>query len=650
MLSMSDLSGSRVAEGFLEYITGYMLPSNAYFVLARTWYATEMKRPGCVWTHSLLLPADLLRTLRNAEALLSLFVRPSLALDFRYSDKLTVPPRAFQNQGLEVSPSAREDALCVLEELYTHDKGSVGVAAPSGMAMEPFLLQVWAQLWPELRAKISFCSGSLSLRVLNGRPLDLQCGPERILRELATVTASPCQHDAWEETIMADIFRPSAFRDFLRENGTGLATRRSMSVLAKIYTSFVTGAYIDALRAVARSFPLGHQALELKSTTLRRITSVAHADPLEIVNSLPLLAEQAFESVSFDLADVLKACAQQNPRRLVLAFASLREVRSEFTTLLVDALAISVSQIDFEWMSEVAPDLFSTLLLEKPAIAYQASFWDWNLSVFEKVDTFRLLLRHPGVDKQLLFNGLFASADSELLSRLVNDLSAEQLPQVLMWIQSHEQAATSLEWTSFLKSHQEQFVAWLNALDHPNLQTVVLAANVIDASPPPNKVLTATAIERLAQAVSKLPRERHEVAAFLFVTTAWVPQAVLASIFVDSFVSLHKAIAQGRLSNRAWQLIASVLVPLPDHQWDSCEKLRRAALHFIAHNQWDFRILARCLADDIDLFYDFTRTAKSFGEGREFMARVYNQSERGELSLEKKQIKELRKLLGKSFW
>jgi hypothetical protein len=35
--------------------------------------------------------------------------------------------------------------------------------------------------------------------------------------------------------------------------------------------------------------------------------------------------------------------------------------------------------------------------------------------------------------------------------------------------------------------------------------------------------------------------------------------------------------------------------------------------------------------DDIDLLYDFTQTAKAFKEGKDFMARFYDASERGEL-------------------
>ena len=33
------------------YITAYPLEESGYYVIAKSWYAEEMSRPGCVWTH-----------------------------------------------------------------------------------------------------------------------------------------------------------------------------------------------------------------------------------------------------------------------------------------------------------------------------------------------------------------------------------------------------------------------------------------------------------------------------------------------------------------------------------------------------------------------------------------------------------------------
>jgi hypothetical protein len=63
MLKMSDLSGSSVVSGFERYITAYPLESINAYALAMTWYAPEMPRPGCVWTHTIVLSTQTLATI-----------------------------------------------------------------------------------------------------------------------------------------------------------------------------------------------------------------------------------------------------------------------------------------------------------------------------------------------------------------------------------------------------------------------------------------------------------------------------------------------------------------------------------------------------------------------------------------------------------
>ena len=38
-----------------SYITAYPLSDGKHYVVAKSWYADDMERPGCVWTHSLIL-------------------------------------------------------------------------------------------------------------------------------------------------------------------------------------------------------------------------------------------------------------------------------------------------------------------------------------------------------------------------------------------------------------------------------------------------------------------------------------------------------------------------------------------------------------------------------------------------------------------
>ena len=77
MLMLSDLSGNEFIGGFERYFTGYSL-SDERIVLACTWYAEEMKRPGCVWTHSIIINAKDLacNSKMIAPAVINLFRRP----------------------------------------------------------------------------------------------------------------------------------------------------------------------------------------------------------------------------------------------------------------------------------------------------------------------------------------------------------------------------------------------------------------------------------------------------------------------------------------------------------------------------------------------------------------------------------------------
>src|SRR4051812_48001358 len=74
--TMTDLSGPRLVKGFETYLTGYIVPEDNIFALSRTWYAEEAERPGCVWTHTLLLEEEMMRHLTSLRSLLRYFRRP----------------------------------------------------------------------------------------------------------------------------------------------------------------------------------------------------------------------------------------------------------------------------------------------------------------------------------------------------------------------------------------------------------------------------------------------------------------------------------------------------------------------------------------------------------------------------------------------
>ena len=76
MATLSDWSEYVNPQDEADYITIYPLKNSEYYVISKTWYANEMKRPGCVWTHSLLISFHQLSQIADYRVFIDMFVRP----------------------------------------------------------------------------------------------------------------------------------------------------------------------------------------------------------------------------------------------------------------------------------------------------------------------------------------------------------------------------------------------------------------------------------------------------------------------------------------------------------------------------------------------------------------------------------------------
>ena len=97
MLILSNSSGGEVRLPAKGYLTGYPLGGSGKYVLARTWAAPEMSRPGCVWTHSLLIDFSDLARLVSVEGLDELFHPPDGKLHGAYKEPLEAAPGSSPN-------------------------------------------------------------------------------------------------------------------------------------------------------------------------------------------------------------------------------------------------------------------------------------------------------------------------------------------------------------------------------------------------------------------------------------------------------------------------------------------------------------------------------------------------------------------------
>ncbi|WP_428229173.1 hypothetical protein [Flavobacterium sp.] len=175
LLVQSDLSGSNIDDGFKVYISGY--PLATHYAFSKTWYADEMKRPGCVWTHTLLIQFSDLGKIPDLDQLLGYFVRPLKDYYEEYSQPILFEKDEFKN-----SITFFDDYLAVkslLAAIYNHPEKTIICPAYNSTDFEKDIVQIWSNQWPRLRRNFSFCTGSLNLKIINGAEFDFQVVPAR---------------------------------------------------------------------------------------------------------------------------------------------------------------------------------------------------------------------------------------------------------------------------------------------------------------------------------------------------------------------------------------------------------------------------------------------------------------------------------------
>lgn len=161
---LSDASGSGK---FKEYISCFPLEDDGYYVFAKTWYADEMERPGCVWTHMLLIQFDDIDCLSGRIDLQSLFCRPKKEKDSneKYKKTLMIKPK-----------NTDEDFLYCYYVIYTlfYSEKKALLEDSGTEELETALLRILPKLPSKLLMNLSVCTCSYRNRYIKNEVFSYQ--------------------------------------------------------------------------------------------------------------------------------------------------------------------------------------------------------------------------------------------------------------------------------------------------------------------------------------------------------------------------------------------------------------------------------------------------------------------------------------------
>ena len=373
MLVMSDLLVDQALDGQNSYLSCYPLRSAARHVLARTWSAGPLFRPGSVWTHSLLVPYQALAQISDLAGLLPYLQRPDGRLD-RYDKPVFVDPEA---RGPTL-PLDRDAARIALTGIYGFPPAR-RVRAPNADSVqnEGLALSLWRQAWPGLRRDFAFITGIAERAAAQ----DAGC----VLR-FTTEPLSPAKREDGFDLLLKDLEEPgpTSLRQFLSRYAVESTEPRGIaSELATIWAEGApggSGRKIAALADLSRLHRLPRLRRDMIASELASLGNEA--------NLLDLVAKFGDEPI----AGLPEAVGDKIGH---LSLGELRCILSIGLSSPTDGLASMLAErivgdLDLQSLSSIAEQGNRSLLIAaRPELAFVPMFWP--SSDAERADLIRSL-------------------------------------------------------------------------------------------------------------------------------------------------------------------------------------------------------------------------------------------------------------------
>jgi hypothetical protein len=579
MLVLSDMSGASMQLGFDEYLTAYPLPGTELFVLAKTWYAPEMQRPGCVWTHSLLIPRPYVGVVPTRR-LLGAFRRPQLEGPEVAATKLVE---------LEASPEAaardgcadRGGAAALIGAVLGQPRPVI-VVADTAAQFEAIFVRLWDELWPAEKTRFSFCTGALMPRANAGVLLDLQAVPRAIppsqLRKSASSALlldlrAPGKPEAWVELVLDGAVNGDAtFRTWLAAAAGADAGRAVVPSLAPIF-----GEWHAPGSSARSSLASVLSAKELEAGARNRIvgmvfdrasTESGAAGRRELLQVLCVYRFTDLAAMTSMLEHQTKQLFEESRSDGVALVLGL--LGSELTEVGERVLRVAVMLLvpnDVETFGNGQSAFLPTIVGANPALAQSPILWQ---RVGERAIDVLSQIGAANIDEATrgaVIDAIFTSGRDVSVEAIVRFGGKTAITRALSALAS-AQLQLSWQWRTALSEQPDTVLEWLEKLGTPSLRELDLGSRFVSPKATPSRLATVWK-SGTASLGSVTPR----VAAFGLTLALWdgdVKSPLLAACFQPTY----DAAGSSRLEYEEWDWLREMAPAVYWYRdWDRCERL-----------------------------------------------------------------------------
>lgn len=643
ILIQSDLSGSVPPKAYETYVTGYPVHEMECYAFARTWYAKEMPRPGCVWTHTLLVPRATLVELDGLELLAERFTRPIADT----LDHCRVPLRLPIGQGPKRPNATLAVAHALARAFYRQPSRPVVLAEPGPDRGEALFLAIWAQLWPTARMELSFSSGSLGARKIDNHPFDLQVAPTNLVRDivrsagaeqvdLQSAAEPPADGKAWQ-IIAEDLALTvnSGFREFLHSTADEHSVRGDVPGVAQIFgdishqTSWGDSALRELYTRVAQVFPSSDQASALKRHCLALADAAlsSSADLWIIVELSSQDWGSAFASPRLGLTERISRLFSVHSEAAVDLISQLLEHSlNAFGERIAHDTIAALDPAQVTALLSRRPQFISTFVKLRPALAKEADFW--RALYRNSHEILEALATASKANPDALtgvFPALFSSGLEYEANHFVHLFGAAAAEAIF----THRGATPIVlrdRWLDAVAARPDIIISTLQNLPSltPEVVSGVAATYAPSSASAGSFPLEAWKAGMVVWSPSFAPQVGAMVEACAFTLALALRQStpLAGDLAVISFATVHAAAEYVHLPSAAWSNLEPVVPNISIFKdWDRCERLRRALIFSFARDQWPLDRFFSALKDS-RILRDVINSALHLSDGKYLLAKL----------------------------
>lgn len=450
LTELSDLAPNTVFGRSNGYWTGIPLPGVGRYVLMRTWAAPEMSRPGCVWSHALLIEPRLLESVDHLSMLQRLFIRPSNNADLaRYREVIS---------GADISTrepdEPHDDAVVkkLLNSLYGKGSPSIDVAAADDLATPLFAL--WSQQWPRLRRNFRFQTAAVRTNSFSsGVRFDITASIGNVLEESTSVTDN---YPEWVKAASLDVEggTEGKLRCFLWQYGNDVKRQKGSFKplvelwLISMHELSLKGAKLGSL--IKRSFPSTEDALALKLDLINGML-IPDAQP-DLVrfwlqqDDIPFLPNPSLDGIE----RMMKLWPTFSRQLLELA-EDASDKNGVIENKIVECVESKILATNFWDLTQPYPNLQNLMLNKQPELLLEGGAL--KISTEELMRMLPLLKTQDSRLEDFVFS-LICKEDDRLIPPIFNQFPAIAARQVIR-AASESRTASIRAWRDELVRHPE---------------------------------------------------------------------------------------------------------------------------------------------------------------------------------------------------